>query len=293
MKRNGFTLLEMLTVTAIIAVLGTVAVTRYGASVKKAKAAECAATRYIVTDAEKRFMIEHEGKASKSLEELRDTGYIQALPVCNAGGTFAWVMDADNKARHLACSLHGDAMPDAPPTIPVSPPGSVTPPAPGKPPASAADCPPGTDFIRVVQDKTAAYICAPKCPAGQLHHPITGVCLTPVSHPGAAHYCPPGWHWSAQHKKCDPNNPNSPKPKACSGGRTWDEAAGECLTPAPAPAQPAAPVTGTCPRMWKWDDLEKHCRPNAAAAAAAVRIMDMPKECPGNTNWDKASQQCK
>lgn len=218
MNRRGFSLLELMTVVAITAILAVLAAPKISRSLKNAQARECEATRVIVTRAEQRYAGENEGKHSKGIEDLFKAGYLQTLPRCTGGGTYAWVPEINGVKgeRRVICSVHGDALPDNPANVPsfptpVKPVAQAPAPSAGttaptiltpvKPPKSAADCPPGMDYLPrayMFATKTYSPVCAPKCPYGQVRRSnmLVDSCITPT--------CAPGRRWDPAALNCVP-----------------------------------------------------------------------------------------
>ena len=102
--RSGFTLLELIMVIAVIAILATILVPKITSLIQKTKTSQCLANRTIIEEAETRYRIEHNNTPSDSLDQLRQAGYLDRIPVCNSGGTYVWISTA--LPVQMGCSYH-------------------------------------------------------------------------------------------------------------------------------------------------------------------------------------------
>ena len=80
MRRDGFTLVELLVVMAIIATLLTIALPRYFGSVDKSKEVTLRQSLNVMRDAIDKFYADN-GRYPDKLEELVEKRYIRAVPV--------------------------------------------------------------------------------------------------------------------------------------------------------------------------------------------------------------------
>lgn len=90
--QNGFTLIEMLVVMAVIATLLTIAVPRYFNSVERSREAVLRQNLAVTRDALDKYYGDN-GRYPDSLEELVGRKYLRGLPVDPiAGDAAAWVI---------------------------------------------------------------------------------------------------------------------------------------------------------------------------------------------------------
>jgi general secretion pathway protein G len=80
MKKDGFTLVELLVVISIIAVLLTLAVPRYFGSVEKSKEAVLRENLVLVRDSLQKYYSD-KGKYPEKLEDLAKDRYLRKIPV--------------------------------------------------------------------------------------------------------------------------------------------------------------------------------------------------------------------
>lgn len=107
---GGFTLIEVTMAILVISVLASVALPRWGDSMRRSRGKACAATRHSVEVAEARYVSEVTG-GSPSVGALYDGRYLENRPVCPAGGDYVWAGGAGVLAndRYVVCSIHGTA----------------------------------------------------------------------------------------------------------------------------------------------------------------------------------------
>jgi len=92
-SERGFTLFELLIVMAIIAVLATMAVPRFGAAVRNAREAVLKEDLHVMRSAIESYTMDKQ-KAPQSLDDLVTDGYLKSVPVdpmTNSKDT--WVVD--------------------------------------------------------------------------------------------------------------------------------------------------------------------------------------------------------
>lgn len=81
MKReDGFTLIELVVVMAIIAILASLAVPVFTAQLKKAREAVLQEDLHVMRNAIDSYTMD-KGKAPQSLDDLVQAGYLRAIPV--------------------------------------------------------------------------------------------------------------------------------------------------------------------------------------------------------------------
>ncbi|MDE2401309.1 MAG: prepilin-type N-terminal cleavage/methylation domain-containing protein [Burkholderiales bacterium] len=79
MKKNGFTLIELIVVMAIIALLVSIVAPRYGRTVDKAREASLRTSLNVMRDAIDKYQGD-KGRYPDSLDELVQRGYIRQIP---------------------------------------------------------------------------------------------------------------------------------------------------------------------------------------------------------------------
>ncbi len=102
-RRPAFMLMELMVTVAIASILATSAIPRIRTAIAKSKTAQCDANRQEIQSAEMRYRIEHNNTPAASIEELKDSKYIDRSPYCTAGGTYVWV---STSAAIVGCSVH-------------------------------------------------------------------------------------------------------------------------------------------------------------------------------------------
>lgn len=93
MKNNkGYTLIEMMTVIAIISILATIAVPSFQKSIIRANEASLRNSLFILRDVIDQYYADH-GDYPESLEVLTDKKYIRAVPVDPiTGSSETWIL---------------------------------------------------------------------------------------------------------------------------------------------------------------------------------------------------------
>ena len=88
-KRNqGFTLVEIMIVVAIIAILAGIAIPNFVSSRKRSQATACVANMRLIANAKEQFYINHPTE-TPSLQNLVGTDKdMKTTPICPAGGTY-------------------------------------------------------------------------------------------------------------------------------------------------------------------------------------------------------------
>lgn len=305
-EKRGFTILEMLTVIAVLGVLAAIVAPRLARYLRQAQDRECEATRVIVTRAEGRYVFEHEGRASSGVDELKSAGYIETLPRCTGGGVYAWTSDPGG-GRRLACSVHGDTLPDSSSNMAPAVAASTAPPAvagafvpPSAPPKSAADCPAGTEFMPEAYDLATKYhgpACVAPCPPGQKRSSViidsclrTGVAApnTVPSNPKSAADCPPGMEFVPHlfnkatrtiEAVCGPPCPNGQR-------RGNDGLCRIVVSAPPSPASSTAPVRA--PAV-----VNPPAQPSGGTATQpAGGATSTSHNCPNGMHWNDHANKC-
>ncbi len=106
-RKNGFTIIELLIVIAILSILAALSIPRFLHVLKSKQAAECAMSRIKTQNAEWQNVIDR-GMPSQNVDELMQRGYLESYPLCPANGVYMWINEATdgNPFRNLGCSLH-------------------------------------------------------------------------------------------------------------------------------------------------------------------------------------------
>lgn len=110
MKKDhrGFTLIEMIMVTAVIAALLAIAAPMIAAYLERARAKTCLSLRYQTEKAETTYMLE-KNAPSAGFANLTGAGLLSQQPVCPSNGVYAWLQRTPLPI--LGCSRHYDAIP--------------------------------------------------------------------------------------------------------------------------------------------------------------------------------------
>jgi general secretion pathway protein G len=100
-RQNGFTLIELIVVMAIIAVLSLVAVPVFTSTIRAAKEAALKEDLHVMRNAIQSYTMD-KNKAPQSLDDLVQSGYLSAIPVdpmTNSADT--WQTDTDDTYSDL------------------------------------------------------------------------------------------------------------------------------------------------------------------------------------------------
>ena len=104
-KKNGFTLVEIMIVVAIIALLAAIAVPSFMSARTKSMQASCQNNLRLLDGAMQQYALDNSNVVATALTQLVGTnGYIKDTPVCRGGGTYTLPA---NLAAKTACSVHG------------------------------------------------------------------------------------------------------------------------------------------------------------------------------------------
>ncbi|MBN1526276.1 MAG: prepilin-type N-terminal cleavage/methylation domain-containing protein [Candidatus Omnitrophica bacterium] len=113
-ERNGFTIVEMITVAAILAMIfAGLALPRFFKSKETASRNACLQNRNIIEQSEQRYFFD-KGTHSAVLQDLVDSGYLKSIPSCPSGGVYAWEASGQVDSSYellLGCSVHTQAEP--------------------------------------------------------------------------------------------------------------------------------------------------------------------------------------
>jgi prepilin-type N-terminal cleavage/methylation domain-containing protein len=107
MEKNGFFLIELMTVVAIIGMLISYGTPKIAQSLDVARTNQCKANRHVIEDAANRYFAD-KSILNPSIQTLVDTGYIKSYPKCSANGTYVWLNTATmgSSYREVGCSIH-------------------------------------------------------------------------------------------------------------------------------------------------------------------------------------------
>lgn len=99
--QNGFTLIELMIVMAIIGILATLAIPSYVTAVKHAREAVLKEDLHIMREAISSYTMD-KGKAPQSLDDLVQNGYLRAIPEDPmTHSTDTWVTDQSDAMYSL------------------------------------------------------------------------------------------------------------------------------------------------------------------------------------------------
>lgn len=106
-RSKGFTLIELIIVMAVIAILASIAIPRYLASVKSAKEAVLKEDLHVMRDAIDSYTMD-KGKAPQSLDDLVQSGYLKSIPTDPmTHSNESWVTQTDDTLESIDQSEPG------------------------------------------------------------------------------------------------------------------------------------------------------------------------------------------
>jgi prepilin-type N-terminal cleavage/methylation domain-containing protein len=104
-QKQGFTLVEIMIVVAIIALLAGIAVSSFMSSRNKTMVANCQNNLRLIDGAVQQYALDRSNALAGSMAVLVGTNaYIKDTPVCKGGGTYTLPASLGGKT---SCSSHG------------------------------------------------------------------------------------------------------------------------------------------------------------------------------------------
>ncbi len=108
MKRNGFTIPEIILVTLVVAIVSALAYGMYQNVVNDQRGRTCSANLRTIEAAKTAWVHDHPGQDITSVNELLPYLKTGVLPTCPSGGTYSNLTDRRQLAR---CSLYNPSKP--------------------------------------------------------------------------------------------------------------------------------------------------------------------------------------
>lgn len=110
--QRGFTLVELAVTIFVISILISIAIPSLRGTGDKAQKVACEGNqRLLRAQMENYYLTEHGYPTAltdtERLQQLVTTNYLQALPVCPAGGTYHLTLSTDKNSITVDCSKHG------------------------------------------------------------------------------------------------------------------------------------------------------------------------------------------
>ena len=107
-RRQGFTLVEIMIVVAIIGILSAIAIPNFVRNRNEAQRKTCIANMKLIETSAENWRTENRmeliGDDWKT-KLLGSTNYIEVEPHCPSGGTYAVTVDGTSEAVEVVCSL--------------------------------------------------------------------------------------------------------------------------------------------------------------------------------------------
>lgn len=118
MRKNGFTLIEMMIAISIIGVLLAIALPNLAMAGKKAEEKACLANMRLIEAQMENYRMDHKSyplddetspETSRILEELVEEGYLKEVPEEPSGGYYTITYDGSPKTTFtIECHVHGN-----------------------------------------------------------------------------------------------------------------------------------------------------------------------------------------
>jgi general secretion pathway protein G len=106
-REDGFTLIELIIVMAIIAILASIAIPSYMGSIKAAKEAVLKEDLHVIRNAIDSYTMD-KGKAPQSLDDLVQAGYLKSIPSDPmTHSTETWITNTDDTLESIDQSEPG------------------------------------------------------------------------------------------------------------------------------------------------------------------------------------------
>lgn len=105
-KEEGFTLIEMLIVLAIIGILITLTLPVYNKTVARAQGEGCEAIKHSIRTQMEAYYLDHTNTypTGNAIAELQTAGYLKDSPKCPSGGNYT--VTVTNGNPEVTCSTH-------------------------------------------------------------------------------------------------------------------------------------------------------------------------------------------
>ncbi len=106
-NQKGFTQMEIMITTGIVAILSLMAVIACLTYLNKAKASECECSRLAIEQAERHYNMDNNTQCL-NVQELVKTGHLRREPVCASRGQYFWVSKScsDTNYPEAGCTVH-------------------------------------------------------------------------------------------------------------------------------------------------------------------------------------------
>ena len=107
-RRQGFTLVEIMIVVAIIGILASIAIPNFVKNRNEAQRKACIENMHLIATSAENWRTEnHMELIGDNWKEklLGPANYIKKEPVCPSGGTYAVTVDGTSEAVEVVCSL--------------------------------------------------------------------------------------------------------------------------------------------------------------------------------------------
>ncbi len=103
-KQKGYTMVEVVSVMAVVGILATVSMPGYKSIKEEAMKIQCLANRRIIERSAAAFTA-LTGQEKPDVETLINQGWLGERPQCICGGTYYWSQD---RPYRLLCTFHSE-----------------------------------------------------------------------------------------------------------------------------------------------------------------------------------------